>query len=323
MIRPLRVARVELLFDTTTALAVWDARLATMFATPDSIESAAHTLANKIEESVALVPSFDSNPSTKHAAHDRFFSVIRVEPVTHARLLGVLGAVTATARLLDDVGENGDLSTALDAGLRIAAEQASGCAIPETPALFRLRGRHQSLAPMDRWVLGHHVFLVLVQAATVAHARCVRAVRNGELSTAAAAIVDAASVFEASGPAMRLASTMSPAEYTSVREAMTAPDMPPGFSGTWSADHQVLLHSLAEVRAILPSLPPPEVARWHRALAATYAHHADVCDQCVGPMPSLRMVAGRSPAKSSSARDELKSFAARALHRAGHQEVVS
>lgn len=137
MIQPLRLARVELLFDSTTEISVWDSHLAALWAAPDSLEDAARTLAKRIEESVAIEPSFDSNPSPKHAAHDRCFSVIRVQPVTHARLLAVLGAVTATAMLLSEVCENDDRSAALLAGLRMAAKQASRCAIPEMPARFR------------------------------------------------------------------------------------------------------------------------------------------------------------------------------------------
>jgi hypothetical protein len=291
----------------------WASRGAAAFADPERMEATSRALAAELVAAVGFSRCDPADMAPKSLVHDRFFHVSRVGPAAPARLLAALEAAATAAQLVRASDASDDLRTCLFGGLAIALGQATGRSVA-LPAVWPISGPRATLAPMERWVRGHHVFLVLVQAAAAAHRASSVAVLAGRPRVASAALTEAIALLAASGAAMQLTGEMRPEAYAEVRAAMTGEDMPPGFSGLWSADHQALLRAVAGVGKVHHALDAEELARWRAAIGDVYDHHAHVCDVCVEGEPSLRMRHRRAP---SSATTSLETYRRRTLRLSG------
>ncbi len=147
-----------------------------------------------------------------------------------------------------------------------------------------------------RWVVGHQVFLVLIQALVVALNVYREARRRGDLDAARHGLVGAGRVMAASGSALVFASEFAPGQYAArIRPSMQEPHVSAGFSGLLSADHRHLIRLLAELKPTFADLPPelvPAHSSLVSALAGAYDSHKYVCARFGGGHGvSLRMSA--------------------------------
>lgn len=145
-----------------------------------------------------------------------------------------------------------------------------------------------------RWVVGHQIFLALIQALVVA----LNTYRGGrsrhDLVTARQGLVCAARVMAGSGSALVFASEFAPGQYAGrIRPSMQEPFVSPGFSGLLSADHRFLVRLMGELKTTFTDLPRelvPAHQAFASALAGAYDAHKYVCARFGGTEGvSLRM----------------------------------
>jgi hypothetical protein len=150
--------------------------------------------------------------------------------------------------------------------------------------------------PVRRWILGHHVFLALIQGLIVAAHDLADALAGGRQSEAAAAFEQCGGLLEGSALAFRFASDFSAVDYNEVvRLTMMPPVAPPGLSGLLSADHRYLIKVLAALKPSFEALEPDLCSSYQHfrtAFRAAYDAHKLVCGHFSGDeKPSLLMKA--------------------------------
>lgn len=148
--------------------------------------------------------------------------------------------------------------------------------------------------PVRRWILGHHVFLALIQGLILATHDLTDALAGGRRSEAAAAFEQCGGLLEGTALAFRFASDFSAVDYQDVvRRTMMPPVAPPGLSGLLSADHRYLVKILAALKPSFEALEPalcPSYQRFRTAFRAAYDAHKLVCHHFRGDeKPSLLM----------------------------------
>jgi acyl transferase domain-containing protein/NADPH:quinone reductase-like Zn-dependent oxidoreductase/acyl carrier protein len=241
--------------------------------------------------------------------HDAYFGISRTPAAAGmAYLHGVLRGLQVFAQEVQGTGEAADyacIALALT-GLwqqALGAEPWQRQSQPDAPQQACVDGHapmlHRSREPVRRWLLGHQVFAVLTQGLVVgvqgleAALQPAQPEEDADPARIAAALHSITLLYRASTAAFRFAADFDPAVYTgTIRPSMCEPHVPPGFSGTMSADHGRLV---AQLQALRPQLAaaraacPADFEAMTQALAELYDNHRWVCERFTGSAaPSLR-----------------------------------
>ncbi|MEC4891466.1 MAG: hypothetical protein SAL07_06850 [Oscillatoria sp. PMC 1051.18] len=148
--------------------------------------------------------------------------------------------------------------------------------------------------PLRRWVIGHHVFYVLIQSLIVA-LNCFHAEMKAEnFQEAEVAIAIATSLMWGAESALRFTGDFSSSQFQDVvRPSMMPPNAPSGLSGQFSMDHLYLVKLLSKLKPMLANLNHSLMTQhqqFTKAFEATYEAHKFVCGKFVGiNSQSLRM----------------------------------
>lgn len=153
---------------------------------------------------------------------------------------------------------------------------------------------HDDYDPLRRWVLGHHVFYVLIQSLIVAIDCFNSEIESDNLEEAETALALATVLMWSSESALRFAGDFSVTGYNDVvRPSMMPPHAPPGLSGQFSRDHVYLVKFMTGLKQIFAHLHPslrPQHEQFMQALQTAYESHKFVCDRFVSSeQGSLRM----------------------------------
>jgi hypothetical protein len=235
-------------------------------------------------------------PEWKEIAYDQYFFVRRTMDQPRLQLavatLKALRAVGANASLGHDLtpGAVADLvnSVCVTADLLLAKPAQTR---PAKTALTRERREpdpprwseasrqgHAYRGPtMERWIVGHHLFFVEIQAIILGIDAYERMQSDANLR----AVTD---LLRGSTASMQFAGNFARADYETVRVSMA--DLESDFSGTFSADHRVMMRKLATLKRLAD--PHSRAFReLKRALEDAYKAHAHVCRRFVGDAGSL------------------------------------
>jgi hypothetical protein len=231
------------------------------------------------------------------ADHDTFFSMERVTGDRPAIFLW--STLHAYRELLDERLHAGtQLGECEWLNLRYAFESIARHMLWEAPgvppaATARTLSDRSGQNPLRRWIIGHRVFMALLQALILALHDLKRAVGAGREAEAVAAFDLSAIMLVGSACAFRFATDFSRAEYVEqVRPAMMPPVAVPGLSGALSHDHAFLMQVLATLRHDFMRLDGPRLQaaalRFRKAFEQMFDDHTLVCERCVGDrQPSL------------------------------------
>jgi hypothetical protein len=236
----------------------------------------------------AKVP-FDTVAANPRASdghvHDAYFAVERGDPTDPTvQLDGILAAVVSLwLEAQDRSSVRGDLEE-LAAGLALSFRIATGhdavrIGLPAAAATSADR----YAAAATRWLRGHQIFLVLIQAMIQIVGTMADLAQSADRDAAMAMLT---TLFEASAAAMRHTANFEPEVYDRmIRPSMAPPYIVNGFSGLFSSDHRQLVQLLRSEGGRLrtgafacPHLQHKMIA----ALGKLYDDHGAVCSQFVG-----------------------------------------
>ena len=237
----------------------------------------------------------------RQAEHDRYFRVRRSG--AGAPLVAFYeAAIVAYHRLLREILDGYSLTPIELGHLRGALEGI----------LFRLQPPDRSAATsrarspvpivavppvgqvdvLRRWVRGHHVFFILIQALLLAHEWLSRAMHVAQPSGVHAMLDWATELWWAAGAAFRFAGDFDQRLYaTIVRPSMCPPYLSEGFSGLHSVDHAELMGLLKAARPTIDDrrlMHPAAHRSYLWALSSVYDSHVYVCEEFVNQGPSLK-----------------------------------
>lgn len=143
-----------------------------------------------------------------------------------------------------------------------------------------------TIDPYKRWMLGHHLFFVLIQGLILAHRDLLHALETNDHQTALSAFNVATNLFWGSTAAFRFGTDYSAEEYEAiVRPTMGPPNYSAGFSDLQSVDHATLLMLMSKLTPYFKTLCPELRTAYQgylSALHAVYENHAFVCERFVG-----------------------------------------
>jgi hypothetical protein len=217
--------------------------------------------------------------------HDAYFAVERGDPDDPTvQLDGILAAVVI---LWSEAQEQSSVRSDLE-------ELANGLALA-----FRIATGHEAVrialpaateatsdrfaAAARRWLRGHQIFLILIQAMIQITATMADPARSARRDDALAMLT---TLFEASAAAMRHTANFDPLIYDRmIRPSMAPPHIVNGFSGLFSSDHRMLLQLLRSEGETLRQgafACPHLQAKMIAALGKLYDDHGAVCAQFVG-----------------------------------------
>ena len=242
-------------------------------------------------------------PNEHRDEHDAYCHIFRMsgDPVR-----GLLqGLLQGYSSLLRDALESGSslnaqewyrLRTAFSAMFRYMSRDVAPLGGDTLKGDFTVipRKLNEKLDPMRRWLLGHHVFMVVIQGMVVAFNCFGDAMKAGDHREAEAALELATVLMWGSASALRFTGDFKPAEYESVvRPSMMPPSAPSELSGLMSIDHQCLVSTLTDLKPVFKGLEGELKNRQHlltQAFTAAYEAHKYVCSRFVGDeRPSLKM----------------------------------
>ncbi|MDJ0695419.1 hypothetical protein [Mastigocoleus sp. MO_188.B34] len=148
--------------------------------------------------------------------------------------------------------------------------------------------------PLNRWVIGHHIFYVLIQSLVVALNCFHTEITSENVQEAEVAITLATFLMWGAESALRFTGDFSASQFQDiVRPSMMPPNAPPGLSGQFSRDHLYLVKLLSELRPTFENLNSNLMMKYRQfvqAFEATYEAHKFVCKKFVGvESQSLRM----------------------------------
>lgn len=226
----------------------------------------------------------------KHfAEHDSYCCVRRVtgEPVqvfVHALLqsYGELLEEALVGGTSISPEEWAKLRRAFDSMLHYVALETFGARpkpAAETPPAYPLPAWGPN--PLRRWILGHHVFVVIIQSLLVALGCFEDALKDGETGAAEAALAEATELMWGAAASLKFTGDFTPDEYDDiVRPTMMPPSAPPGMSGLLAVDHRCLVKTLVHLKEVFTNLDPqlrPQHRAFTQAFEATYESHKHVC----------------------------------------------
>ncbi|SHG69612.1 hypothetical protein [Streptoalloteichus hindustanus] len=262
----------------------------------------------------------DPEESAGNRANDAAFRFVRVRgDVSRVLAHSVLqGYVTL---LEEALGTGTDLTPEQWRPLRTAMRQLvlliSGDFTPlderAGPDVVRLPPRPSSYRDnqaLQRWIRGHHVFMVLVQGLVISLNGFAHHASAGEIPEAQRMLEVAAVVMRGAAAALRFTGDFPFSEYQrNIRPTLMPPTAPPDMSGLRWRDHEHLIRVLGGTRTLFAQLDPrlePQRERFLAAFAATYDAHRAVCGHFVGTEQSSVLMAARSPRSAVSTLDHFK-----------------
>jgi len=130
---------------------------------------------------------------------------------------------------------------------------------------------------IQRWITGHQMFFVEIQAIILSIDAYERAPTDANLRV----ITD---LIRGSASSMQLAGNFTSAAYEPVRESMAHLDK--DFSGLFSADHRIMIGKLAKLKRSMQSVSST-YCDLKDAIEIAYKAHAHVCKRFVGDHGSL------------------------------------
>jgi len=271
---------------------------------PSSAELAA-TLGGAIADMQVAVSPADAPAACAAAADDAaldsYFGIVRVQG--DAPRIFLRGVLQANLILLEEVHAGGSsLDEAelhkLDDALAAVVSHVLG--LPrDPPARVGILNRAPARGsdPIRRWILGHHVFVMLTQGLILALQDVEDALLGDRTGDIAAALDLATMLMQGTAVAFRFTGDFAPTQYRdTVRPTMMPPLAPEGLSGVLSPDHRQLLQILGRLRPRLKDLQLSARDGYDRFVTAfrgAYDDHIHVCSRFVGSKePSLLMKAG-------------------------------
>ena len=170
--------------------------------------------------------------------------------------------------------------------------------------------------PLNRWIRGHHVFLVLIQGLIVAINCFVTAQAEDSPEDAFSALELATLLMDGSSASLHYAGDFPTSDYDeTVRPSMMPPNVPPGMSGILAVDHRYLLKLLQSQRNLFQTIEPGLRQKYEEFVTAfgfTYDAHKLVCAHFRGDeRPSL--LNGNAAESGVELLDELKIVRLRSL----------
>lgn len=148
--------------------------------------------------------------------------------------------------------------------------------------------------PLRRWVIGHHIFYVIIQNLVVALNCFQTEIISGRFHEAETAMALATFLMWGSESALQFTGDSSQSQFQDVvRPSMMPPHAPPGLSGQFSRDHIYLVKLLSQLKPTFANLNSNlaiEHQQFVKAFEAAYEAHKFVCGKFVGiKSQSLRM----------------------------------
>jgi hypothetical protein len=176
--------------------------------------------------------------------------------------------------------------------------------------------------PLNRWIRGHHVFLVLIQGLIVAINCFVSAHAEDSREDAFSALELATVLMDGSSASLHYAADFPTSDYDeTVRPSMMPPNVPPGMSGILAVDHRYLIKLLQSQRNVFQNIEPALKQKYEEfvtAFGCTYDAHKLVCAHFRGDeRPSL--LNGNAAESGVELLDDLKSVRLRGL---GQKTVI-
>lgn len=130
---------------------------------------------------------------------------------------------------------------------------------------------------MDRWMIGHGVFFIQIQAIIVA-------LHEFELEPTEKKLKQISEMLLSSAVMMRYAADFTDTGYGPIRDSMESHD--PNFSGTFSADHAAMIRVLPHLKQAKETFAKTHETL-HETLTQVYEAHSSVCEQFAGQEGSL------------------------------------
>lgn len=137
-----------------------------------------------------------------------------------------------------------------------------------------------------RWVIGHHLFMVIAQGMALACARLTAAAKAVDAHEEERALVQLTALLRGSAAAFKYACDFSPEAYEStIRPSLSPPVAPEGMTGLNWRDHTHLMAKLRDARTLLADQGNErDVIRdqLRHAYTGMYGAHTNVCAHFVG-----------------------------------------
>jgi len=248
--------------------------------------------------------------------HDSYCQIERVsdEPVRGF----IRGFLQANCELHEEVVAGGTSLSPLDWGtLRGAFEDMIAYMIgtdemcPAGGLAEMVSTSYWNPDPVRRWILGHHVFMGLIQGLIVCSLSLRTAVLSEDWAASLAALEIATSLMAGSAMALKFTADFRPEYYESiVRPTMMPPQSPPGLSGLLSQDHAFMVKTLGSLQPLLQNLPPNLMLQYEhfsQTFELAYDAHMFVCERFRGgERPSLLVTTRVTGGTDETAVDVLK-----------------
>ncbi len=248
-------------------------------------------------------------------AHDEYFHVRRTQQKDAATVL-VRAIISARLTLLEEVEKSNvtidhEELGRIDRGFVDLIACLNGEEVGSRKAIRVWETGSNWCDAKQRWVHGHHIFIVLTQGLILALRSLGQGLRTGAREQIRRWSDLAISLLNASAAALSFTGDFEPGEYEStIRPSMMPPLAPMALSGLMSADHRFMAQTIRDMRPALQSLAEQDHERHEAmagAIAAVYDSHIHVCERFVGLRPSL-LTAGRTDRSGPSLIEQFKTL---------------
>lgn len=160
---------------------------------------------------------------------------------------------------------------------------------PQSGDQFELKTQNLSFKPellsgVRRWVIGHHLFMVMIQWQIIYFNSYVKSLNNDDQNKASDYLRTSTVLMQGVTAAFTFVSDISFSEYTdSIRSHLLPPVAPEGMSGLFWEDHIFFVKVLRSVpkNKLMPILST-DLALFEKATNETYEAHKFVCGNFVG-----------------------------------------
>lgn len=251
----------------------------------------------EVEAILGRLPAREADRTTQQqiedAAHDDYFHITRVEPSADAF---ITLAFTGRLLLLQDVlasvpSAERDLVTRIDRSLVDMLAGMAGGRVGDGVSVTEWVSTGTTRAPLDRWVRGHQIFVVLTQGLVFAFRAMGAAVKANDLEAVTRWADLAVSLLDGSQATFEFTGDFSTEEYVDlVRPSMMPPNTPFCLSGMMSVDHRHFVTTVRDLKPVLKALHSLDADRHARiagALRSVYDSHIHTCERFVGNQPSI------------------------------------
>lgn len=160
-----------------------------------------------------------------------------------------------------------------------------------------------------RWLRGHHLFFVCLNALIIVLGRTQEALRAGELDRARVGLRNAISLLASTGACFRYTGDINPKVFKNTARASM--EIHEGFTGLWSKDHQVMIRLLKDTKSLFARLHPSDASlcvEFDHAVSHCWLNHVEVCSIAVGEQLSLNASASSSAEVKQTAPRQLRDF---------------